>query len=84
MPPLPLLSSPRLPGLWLSLLLLPVAAYLVQEGIPLPGCPSAMGGEPASWGGRAEKEKWIGCTASGWGREVGGRWAGRGADLGGT
>ena len=48
------MSSPRFPGLRLSLLLFPVAAHLVQEGIPLPGCPSAVGGGPASLGERPE------------------------------
>lgn len=45
MPPLPV-STPRLPGLRLALLLLPVAAHLVQEGIPLPGRAPLVGGGP--------------------------------------
>lgn len=71
-PPLPPLSSSRFPGLWLPLLLLPVAAYLVQEGIPLPRCPSAVGGGPATVGGRAErKEKPVSCPGLGCWWEVG-------------
>lgn len=43
--PLPV-STPRLPGLRLALLLLPVAAHLVQERIPLPGRAPLVGGGP--------------------------------------
>lgn len=64
------LSSSRLPGLWLSLLLLPVAAHLVQEGVPLPGRSSAVGGGPWAWVGAVGggPRAWVGAVGGGQGR----------------
>ena len=56
---------------------------MVQEGVPLPGRPEAVGGEPGGSDGRTE-EKAMGALADGRAPDVGGRWAERGAGLSGT